>query len=193
MSLLLTQLGGGSAWFVTPSDTIFLSDAVVKAVGKPASDTITLSDSSSKAVGKSQSDTISLSDGIAKLFGLNKADTIALSDLISLPGVPVAYSFTLSDTISLSDTSVQVLVSGVPVPTVSFHAQFSGLRIFYEGSVHELSLVSEADAPIGMGGILKIRKDGVNYVVYLVEVNDANASRLRIRTTTGTKAIRLKT
>jgi hypothetical protein len=59
-------------------------------------------------------------------------------------------------------------------------------------SVHELSMVAEKDAP-GTGDILKIHKKGVNYVVAMVEVNDANASRLRIRTTTGTKAIRLKT
>jgi hypothetical protein len=74
-----------------------------------------------------------------------------------------------------------------------FPTQFAGFRIQKTGSMIELSLVAEADAPAGMGGVLKFRKGGTTYVAYLVEVGDANASPLRIRTTTGTKAVRLKT
>lgn len=71
--------------------------------------------------------------------------------------------------------------------------QFAGLRVFYAGAVRELSLVAAADAPSGMGGVVTINKNGVLYAVYLVETTDANASSVRIRTTTGIKAVRLKT
>lgn len=78
------------------------------------------------------------------------------------------------------------------LPDLSFPTQFSGLR-YYLGTVKELCLVAEADAPSGMGGAWKIRKGGTTYAVYLVETSDPNASQMRLRTTTGTKAARLKT
>lgn len=73
-----------------------------------------------------------------------------------------------------------------------FPTQYSGLRI-WDGAMVELCLVAEADAPSGMGGVLKIRNGGANRVVYLVETTDPNASHVRIKTTTGIKAIRVKT
>jgi hypothetical protein len=42
-------------------------------------------------------------------------------------------------------------------------------------------------------GSLRLSKGGVTYSVYLVETSDPNASRVRLQTTTGTKAIRIKT
>lgn len=57
----------------------------------------------------------------------------------------------------------------------------------------ELSLVAEADAPAGMGGVLKMQHASATRAAYLVEVGDANASPVRVQTTTGIKAIRLKT
>ena len=78
-------------------------------------------------------------------------------------------------------------------PAGGFPAQFFGLKIMKTGSVIDLCLVAEADAPAGMGGVIKFRKDTTTYAIYLVETGDANASPLRIRTTTGTKAARLKT
>jgi hypothetical protein len=74
-----------------------------------------------------------------------------------------------------------------------FPTQFPGLRSFYNGAVRELCLVAEADAPTGMGGVPKVRKGGTTYAVYLVETNDANATPIRLRTSTGTKAVRIKT
>lgn len=74
-----------------------------------------------------------------------------------------------------------------------FPTQFSGLRTFYASAVKELCLVAAADAPTGMGGALFCRKGGTTYAVYLVETTDPNASSVRVRTSTGTKSIRLKT
>lgn len=82
----------------------------------------------------------------------------------------------------------ELLPSGPVFPT-----QFSGLRTFYGGTVKELCLVAVGDAPSGMGGVLKVDKNGTIYAVYLVETSDGDASSVRIRTSTGTKAIRLKT
>lgn len=79
-------------------------------------------------------------------------------------------------------------VGGGPFPT-----QFRGFRIFHDGGVVELCLVATADAPAAMGGQLRLRKNGTTYAVYLVETSDPNASSVRIRTTTGTKAIRIYT
>jgi len=61
------------------------------------------------------------------------------------------------------------------------------------GQVVTLCLVAEADAPSGMGGVLKFRKNSTTYAIYLVATSDPNASPVRVRTTTGIKAIRLKT
>ena len=74
-----------------------------------------------------------------------------------------------------------------------FPTQFSGLRTYYGGAVRELCLVAEADAPTGMGGVIKIDKGGTLYAVYLVETSDPDATPVRVRTTTGTKAVRIKT
>lgn len=74
----------------------------------------------------------------------------------------------------------------------TFPAQFSGLRTFYDGVIVELCLVAAADAPTGMGGRMLVDKSGTR-CVYLVETTDPQASKVRIRTSTGTKSIRLKT
>lgn len=75
----------------------------------------------------------------------------------------------------------------------AFPTQYFGLKAYYGGSVRDLCLVAEADAPSGMGGVLKVRKSAGTFAVYLVETGDGNASTIRVRTSTGTKAIRLKT
>jgi len=75
----------------------------------------------------------------------------------------------------------------------AFPTQYSGLFTYYDGAVKELCLVAEADAPSGMGGVLKIDKNGTVYAVYLVETVDSNASWVRVQTSTGVKSIRIKT
>jgi hypothetical protein len=75
----------------------------------------------------------------------------------------------------------------------SFPTQFAGLRVFYGGAVHDLCLVAAADAPSGMGAVPRVDKNGTTYAAYLVDTTDPNASPVRLETTTGTKAIRLKT
>ena len=86
-----------------------------------------------------------------------------------------------------------MLIPGAGVSAGDIPPQVSGLRTFYGATVQELSLVVEADAPAGMGGVLKIDKNGTKVAAYLVETTDEQASNVRIQTSTGTKAIRLKT
>lgn len=76
------------------------------------------------------------------------------------------------------------------LPSSSFPTQYSGLR-FFKGSVQELCLVALADAPAG--NQWRIRKNGTDYAVYLVDTTDPNASHVRIQTSGGVKAARLKT
>jgi hypothetical protein len=84
--------------------------------------------------------------------------------------------------------------TGVPTGTAPiFPVQYAGLRIWHDGAVVELCLVALADAAPGMGGVPRIRKAGTTYAIYLVETSDPLASAVRIRTSAGTKAIRLKT
>jgi hypothetical protein len=71
-----------------------------------------------------------------------------------------------------------------------FPVQIGGLRYFF-GAVRELCLVALADAPAG--DQVRLRKNGTDYALYLVDVTDPNASEIRLATSAGVKAIRLKT
>ncbi len=75
----------------------------------------------------------------------------------------------------------------------SFPTQYAGLRCYFHSTVNDLCLVATADAPAGMGAVPRIRKGGVDYAIYLVDTTDPNASPVRLRTSAGTKAIRIKT
>lgn len=81
----------------------------------------------------------------------------------------------------------------VGLAATGFPTQYAGLRVYYQGAVHDVCLVAVADAPAGMGAVPRIRKGGVTYAVYLVETGDTDATPVRIKTTTGTKAVRRKT
>lgn len=74
-----------------------------------------------------------------------------------------------------------------------FPAQFFGLKGRTATATVDLCLVAAVDAPTGIGGVPLIQKGGATYAAYLVETTDPNASPFRFRTTTGTKAVRLKT
>jgi hypothetical protein len=72
----------------------------------------------------------------------------------------------------------------------AFPTQFAGLRYFL-GTVKELCLVALGDAPAG--DQWRIRKNATDYAVYLVDTTDPNASQVRVQTSAGLKAARLKT
>lgn len=66
----------------------------------------------------------------------------------------------------------------------------TGLRLKTGSGIIELTLVAAGAAVPAMGGAPMIRKNGVTYALYLVETTDPNASALRIKTSTGIKAVR---
>ncbi len=75
------------------------------------------------------------------------------------------------------------MLSGFPV-------QYAGLKL-KAATILDLCLVAEVDAPLGT--TWKVNKNGVIYAVYLVDIDDPHASPLRIQTSDGLKAVRLKT
>lgn len=76
------------------------------------------------------------------------------------------------------------------LPSLSFPTQYAGLRYFL-GTVRELCLVALTDAPAG--DQWRIRKNGADYAVYLVDTTDPDASQVRVETSEGLKAARFKT
>lgn len=78
-------------------------------------------------------------------------------------------------------------------PSSGFPTQYGFLSVRKTSGTIVLCAVATADAPAGMGGQLRIYKGGTTYALYLVETTDPNASPVRVRTSAGTKAIRLKT
>lgn len=79
------------------------------------------------------------------------------------------------------------------LPSSSFPTQFDGFRVRKGGISYDLCMVATADAATGMGGQPRVRKGGTTYALYLVETTDPDASPVRLRTTTGIKAVRFKT
>ena len=77
--------------------------------------------------------------------------------------------------------------------SLTFPTQYAGFKIHYGGATHELCLVAVANAPTGMGGVARVRRSDGTYALYLVETSDQNATPVRIRTSAGTKAVRVKT
>ena len=126
--------------------------------------------------------------------------------LRALPAAAVAATLVVT-LYALSGTPTNILLRQLPSTTVStditvtlypfggavFPTQYAGLRAYYNGAVRELCLVAAADANTGMGAAPMLRKGGVTYAVYLVETTDPDATPVRIRTSVGTKAIRIKT
>lgn len=115
-----------------------------------------------------------------------------MADLFQLEGTRLHSFVTVDGRFMVAGIRIHALLVG-PLTSATFPTQYMGLRGQTSSGTVDLCLVAEADAPSGMGGVLKINKGGTDYAVYLVDTTDVNASPFRIRTTTGTKAIRLKT
>jgi hypothetical protein len=116
--------------------------------------------------------------------------------LRALPVAALASTVLYLTPVESPSTTLVLLPVGTLPPSSgspSFPTQYAGLRTYYGGAVRELCLVAAADANTGMGAAPMIRKGGTTYAVYLVETTDPNATPVRVRTSTGTKAIRVKT
>jgi hypothetical protein len=139
-------------------------------------------------VGASFSGTVGSSDGAGLVAGVSAAvvEGVGSSDGLSTVAGSAA---TVGAGVASSAGVAEGLGAGEAVS--GFPTQYDGTRL--AGSTIVLSLVAEVDAPAGMGGVVKIMKNGTVYALYLVETTDPDASPLRIQTTTGIKSIRLMT
>jgi hypothetical protein len=111
----------GTAYTLSLSDTVTLSDALAKAYGLSKSDGVTLSDVIVKGFGKSASDSITLSESVVKAFGLSKSDSIALSEILT-KGIGMS----ISDSMTLSELMTSTGGSGggsQPAPIISVTLQ----------------------------------------------------------------------
>lgn len=115
---------------------------------------------------------------------------------ILLYEVPVAALVSTVIYLSPFDATPSHILLGDPTSLPSgsvFPTQYSGFRVYDNGAAFDLCLVATADAPTGMGGVLKIKRASDIRAVYLVETTDPNATPVRVRTSTGIKAVRRKT
>lgn len=127
---------------------------------------------------------------VAPTLYSSRADIV----LLALPAIePISVPIWLYETDATPSNIILRDPTAEPPDPGGFPTQYSGLRVYYGGAVRELCLVAAADANTGMGGAPMVRKGGVTYAVYLVETSDPDASLVRMRTSAGTKAIRLKT
>lgn len=120
----------------------------------------------------------------------------AATDIIAVAGIGLGIALqafaghpTSTDVVARSAAYYQAAESAAP----AFPTQYTGLRVWTGGAVVDLCLVAPDDAPLGVGGVIKIETPSGIRVVYLVETADSYASPVRIRTALGTMAVRLKT
>jgi len=111
--------------------------------------------------------------------------------LYALAVAPIASTDIYLSALAVTPTDIVLRDTTVAPGGGSFPTQFSGLRTFYAGGMVELCLVATADA--NTGNQLRLRKGATTYCVYLVDTSDPQASNVRIETTAGTKAVRVKT
>lgn len=128
------------------------------------------------------------------MAGAVDAQTGDLLSNATLPVTGVASSMSIGGV----EAGPRVAISGMSATGSAgsvglFPIQHQGPRVWHNGAMIELCMVAESDAPAGVGGVLKIRKGGVNYAAYLVGTANVNASPVRIKTSTGVKSIRVKT
>jgi hypothetical protein len=71
--------------------------------------------------------------------------------------------------------------------------QYSFLHFKKGNGTYAACVVPSGSGQSGMGGVPKIRQNGVTYDIYLVQTTDQYASPLRIQTSLGTKAVRYYT
>ncbi|MCK5016451.1 MAG: hypothetical protein KAS32_05190 [Candidatus Peribacteraceae bacterium] len=85
------------------SDTLAITDSLVKAIGKVQSDTMGITDSFSKvsAFVRAYADTMNITDSLVKAFGKRPSDTVTITDTFTRI---VAWIRGLSDTVTITDS-----------------------------------------------------------------------------------------
>jgi len=97
---------GWNAWAKALSDTMTITDSIVKDIGKPESDTMAIADSPSKGIGKPLSDSVVIADAIVKEMGKPYSETMTIADSFSRV---VEYKRSFTDTMTISDVLSKAL------------------------------------------------------------------------------------
>lgn len=191
----VTGLGAASSIGVALTTSVASSDGAGAGTGVGAAPFAGVA--SSDGTGAATGVGVNLFNGVGAAAGVG--DALATS---SATAIVTASGEGIGAAIGVGSATVGVVASSAGVGAAlavgedagaGFPVQYAGLRFWNGTAVKELCLVVEADATDGMGGVVKIDKNGTVYAVYLVETTDGDASAMRIRTTTGVKAFRLKT
>lgn len=141
----------------TAADTVTLSDAPVKSVGKPAADSITMSDATVKAPGVHKADSLTATDALAKALSTARSDTLTVSDA-------VAKALALLRTDGLTETDLATPVLVIPPLTFTFGAGL--LRKFPAGTVVGLYESVDIEDPPQMRKTGEPLRDSIaNYTV----------------------------
>ena len=97
-------VAGGTAYTQTLSDTVTLTDSIIRQAGKVLSDTVTHTESIIKQVLRSLTETVAHTDSIEKQTSKPLTETVTHTDSISISHL---FTTLLSETISLTDTLVR--------------------------------------------------------------------------------------
>lgn len=153
MSLLLSQVGAppaGTNWTLTPADSVTVTDAVAKLVGKISADISTITDAVAKAVGKRPADSVTPADAVTKALGKAAADSVTPTDgVVKAVGKFPADSVTPTDSLmkavgkSLSDS---VTAQDSFARVVAYVRTFADTATAIDNAV--AALVGEAQAGI---------------------------------------------
>lgn len=151
MSLLLSQLGGGTTYNVSLSDTATISDTVTKAVTSVKTDSVTLTESLSKSVSNFRSDSVTTADSIVKSFSAVKQDNVTVADSVSK-----SIGLTKEDSIALVEALTKE-IRKTGVDTVSINDLLQSAQNFVRNLA---DAVTATDIVLKQIGI--IREDSVN-------------------------------
>jgi len=184
-------IGAASALGSALFDAIATATGTSTVTGVAGSSGLGVGASSGTATATAVGGSLSAATGAANGTGAATGVTLLLySGIASASGAATAFGTGKSTVESVGTSTGTGAAMG---SSDGFPAQFSGLRVYYGAAVHDLCLVTAASAPAGMGGVIEIYKNGTYYAAYLVEIADSNASPIRVKTSTGIKAVRIKT
>ena len=126
LAIYLTDLGvaGGIAYVKTLTETISLTEALIKSTKKTFAENISITDLLTKNTKKTFSDSINITDTIKYIIARTLTETINIADSITK-----SVTRLISDVLSLSDTIIKV-ISRVLTDGISITEIFSRIVIF---------------------------------------------------------------
>jgi len=128
------------------TDSVSLSEAIIKTAKPVKADTINLSDAVIKNCGKILSDATSLSDGIIKGFSTLKSDNISLSDALT----NIAVGLLKSDTITLTDVVIKKDFGMNKSDTITLTDAFDRVVAFIRAFASTLTLTDGMVKNVGL-------------------------------------------